>query len=186
MLFNTAESKDGVRDNTVLPRKLEDVKHLHCGNARIRKAESGGPLVDHLYKHRLFADCVMLKTQIPIQLTLRSFAFFTPSLHIVFAEVVLVLVISHCFICCLDGCSKAYLDGGWARRLNSAHPDGAPHPPRVQHSGSPRAGSPRAGSLRAGSPRVLCAGWGGVGVAGAALKCFFPDSKLLQTDIHNG
>ena len=33
---------------------------------------------------------------------------------------------------------------------------------------------------------VLCAGWGGVGVAGVALKCFFPDGKLLQTDIHNG
>ena len=177
MLFNTAESKDGVRDNTVLPRKLEDVKHLHCGNARIRKAESGGPLVDHLYKHRLFADCVMLKTQIPIQLTLRSFAFFTPPLHIVFAEVVLVLVVSHCFICCLDGCSKAYLDGGWARRLNSAHPDGAHPHPAYSTQGHPEQGHPEQGHSERGHPEQghserghseCCAvrGVGWVGVAG--------------------
>jgi hypothetical protein len=80
---------------------------------------------------------------------LRSFAFFTPSLHIAFAEVVLVFVISHC-LWCLDGCSKAYFDGGWARRLNSAHPAHSTrgHPERGHpERGSPRAGSPRGGSV---------------------------------------
>jgi len=149
MLFNTAESKDGVCDNAVLSCKLEDVKQLHRGNARTRKAESGGPLVYHLHEHCWFADCVMLKTQIPIQLTLRSFAFFTPSLHIAFAEVVLVFVISHC-LWCLDGCSKAYFDGGWARRLNSAHPAHSTrgHP----EEGHPEDGHPEEGHPEEGHP----------------------------------